>query len=167
MRRIILGAVSLTLAAGSGTTWAQTTLPSADTAAAPIALESISLEELLATPIRTGEAGSFGYSLEAMGIKPYLHGYATIDWAQRFQDGPDLNTFDAHYFNVFVGANIQDVVTPEIQIETEHGFEFAVRFAQVDVKVNDYLSVRAGLFLVPFGVYNEYLYPEYISKLPR
>jgi len=127
-------------------------------------IESVDLEDLLARPVRSGEAGSFGYGLESSLFKPYLRAYTTFDWYKQ-QGG--TNTFDAHYFNVFTGVNIRDTIIPELQLEHEHGDEISVRYAQVDVRIIDELYVRAGLWLVPFGIYNEFLYPEYLTVLPR
>lgn len=128
-------------------------------------IEDIDLGALLSQPIRSGQAGSFGAGLESFLFDPYIHAYTTFDWVK--QEGAP-NTFDAHYFNVFVGMNVGDLVIPEIQLEHEHGSEeIAVRYAQVDVKVFKDHYVRAGLWLVPFGIYNEFLYPEYLTVLPR
>lgn len=129
-------------------------------------IEEISLEDLLAKEIAAGESGSFGYRLASYGIDPYLHAYAVMD----FNDTEGkTNTFDMHYFNVFVGANINDVVVPEVQLEYEHGGEeIQMRFGQIDLRLaGDAFTLRAGKFLVPMGVYNEFLYPEFISKTPQ
>ncbi len=139
----------------------------ADQQTEPKAIEDISIEELLEQEVvAVGETGSFGSRLENLGVKPYVHAYAVIDFMEQ-QGVP--STFNAHYFNVFIGANIAERVIPEVQLEYEHGGdEIQVRFAQIDVRVaEDLLAVRAGKFLVPMGLYNEYLYPEYISKTPQ
>ena len=135
-------------------------------AVAPAADEEVDpiLAELLDREAPSSEAGSFGYLLDSYGVEPYLHGYVTFEYLA--QEGR-VNTFDLHYFNVFVGANIRDLVVPEIQLEHEHGEEFEIRFGQVDLRFDEALIVRAGLFLVPFGRYNEYKYPEFLSKVPR
>lgn len=43
--------------------------------------------------------------------------------------------------------------------------EKEVDYAQVDYIANRYLTVTAGRFLTPFGIYNERLYPIWIRKL--
>ena len=40
-------------------------------------------------------------------------------------------------------------------MEHEHGEEFGIRFAQVDFLFKKWLTARVGMFLVPFGHYNE------------
>lgn len=124
------------------------------------------LDSVLDTEVTSGDTGSFGYRLARYGVQPFLHAYVTFDYVN-FEDAR-TNTFDLHYFNLFVGANIQDTVFPEIQVEYEHGGdEIAVRFAQVDIRLHELFTIRAGLWLVPFGTYNEFLYPEFLSLVPR
>lgn len=43
--------------------------------------------------------------------------------------------------------------------------EKEVDYAQIDYIANRYLTVTAGRFLTPFGIYNERLYPIWIRKL--
>ncbi|MBL4849043.1 MAG: hypothetical protein JKY65_26260 [Planctomycetes bacterium] len=124
------------------------------------------LEEGLTDDVSSRRTGSFGKYLTQYGIDPYLHAYATFDYVN-FEKKKVANTFDMHYFNLFIGANIRDRIIPELQIEYEHSEEISVRFAQVDIWIHDLLTIRAGLWLVPFGTYNEYLYPEFLSKTPR
>lgn len=141
--------------------------PVAEAAAAPPPAAPPSAEESLEAllseeTIAVGETGSFGYRLTSYGVTPYVHAYTTAEW---FAQQGAVNTFDLHYFNVFVGADILGKIVPEIQLEYEHGgSEFGIRFAQVDFKVHSLLTVRVGSFLVPVGVFNEYLYPEFITK---
>lgn len=123
--------------------------------------------------VETGATGSFGSRLEelAVGFEPFLHAYATIDLVGKPETAtgatnPKAWSFDPHYFNLFIGATLGPV-QPELQLEVEHGDEVVARIAQVDFTVHPAFVVRTGIFLVPFGVYNEYLYPEYVRPLPR
>lgn len=150
----------------AGLAWLAPLSALADTPEAPppMDMDEVDLEMLLDIPIRKGGAGSFGFGLNDFGFKPYLHAYGTFDAVA--QQG-EVATFDMHYFNVFVGADLEGKVIPEIQLEHEHGSEIEIRYAQIDIRLADGVFVRAGQFLVPFGQYNEYLYPEYLAKLPR
>lgn len=129
-----------------------------------VAIESMSLEDLLADIPSLGGVGSFGVDLKDSPYDIYVHGYATFDWYKK-REAP--NTFDMHYFNILVGAELGENITTELQLEHEHGDEISIRYAQVDLRLREDLYLRAGIFLVPFGVYNEFLYPEFLSKLPR
>ncbi len=136
--------------------------------ASPTALVEISeipIERMLRSEMAGGTTGSFGLRLERYGISTSLHAYVVAEFDA--ETGAQA-TFDLHYFNVFVGANIRDVVIPEVQLEYEHGgAEIQIRYGQIDVRVfGERLVVRAGKFLVPMGVFNSFLYPEFISKLP-
>lgn len=127
-------------------------------------LEDVSLESLLGSDrVLTRNEGSFGTMLQDYGVVPFIHGYAVSEF---YKDEGEPGTFDLHYFNILVGANYEDLIFPEAQFEYEHGGdEITLRFGQVDVRlVDDALFVRAGLFLVPFGTFNEYRYPEFIAK---
>ena len=135
-------------------------------------LDDLDLEKLLELEIGSGGLGSFGRRLESLNVEATLHGYVTFDAVLYdpfdFDFGDERPaTFDIHYFNVFVGASMANRLYAEIQLEHEHGEEFAIRFAQLDFRFADFAILRAGLFLTPFGRYNETLYPEYITVLPR
>lgn len=116
-------------------------------------------------PLATGGEGSFGYRLTSLGVSTYLKAYATAEW---FNADDQPNTFDMHYFNIFVGADIQGKIYPEVQLEHEHigsDSEIRIRFAQVDLRLAPWATVRLGSFLVPIGAFNEFLYPEFINRV--
>ena len=109
-----------------------------------------------------GEVGSFGYRLSSDEAKTTIHGYTTNEY---FDQEGEVSTFDNHYFNVFVGTQVEEKIFAEIQLEYEHGGEVVeIRYAQLDYKVSDAFIIRTGKFLVPINTFNEYLYPEYIYK---
>ncbi|MFN8672034.1 MAG: hypothetical protein U0457_08125 [Candidatus Sericytochromatia bacterium] len=125
-----------------------------------------SLDDLLNSDINAGSTGSFGYALnkftQDLGIEPYIHAYTTFD-AMKVNSKPF--TFDSRYYNLFLGVNIKDVISSELQIENEHsGTEYEVRVGQIDLLINPLFNFRVGRFLVPIGTFNSYLYPEYITK---
>ena len=59
----------------------------------------------------------------------------------------------------FSGEFLPQKGTVSGQLEKE------VDYAQIDYIANPYLTVTAGRFLTPFGIYNERLYPIWIRKL--
>lgn len=136
-------------------------------------VEDASLEELLSTDAAVAEVGSYGLRLKAWGVSLDLHAYATIEYHYTERDevyygaGRSTSTFDTHYFNLIASANLADVVYPELHLEHEHASQFEIRTAQVDFKVHDLLVIRAGHFLMPFGYFNEYMLPEFVTKFPR
>jgi hypothetical protein len=109
-----------------------------------------------------GDVGSFGRSLSLLTSFVSLNGYTTNEYLYH-QNGK--TTFDNHYFNLLASAEISKRIFAEIQMEYEHGGSLLqARYAQIDYKFNDMFIIRSGKFLVPAGEFNEYRYPEYISK---
>ncbi len=57
-----------------------------------------------------------------------------------------------------------------VQLPGRSGFhgevEKELEYVQVDFIANPYLTITAGRFLTPFGIYNERLYPVWIRDLP-
>jgi hypothetical protein len=140
--------------------------------------EKDSLEELLQEEVSSASVGSFGYRLRRYGITPYVHGVITADlwqWERRHGNVPHHNTFELRDANLYFGADILDLVVPEVFLEFEPtitSFEFntgiRLRYAQLDLRLHkELLILRAGLFLIPFGTYNTTTFPAFITKLPE
>ncbi len=125
----------------------------------------VSVDELMDLSIKSGEKGGFGHQLEDLDIEPYIHGYAAF-WYRNFDFNreEDNKTFSMHYFNPIIGVNIKDKIISEIMLEYEHGGnEVTFRYGLIDYSPFDFLTIRAGKFLMPIGKFNEYLYPEHIN----
>lgn len=60
---------------------------------------------------------------------------------------------------LYAGYRFNDKFLFNSEIEVEHGNEIFVEFAYVDYLVNDNLSLRGGLLLVPLGLINEFHEP--------
>lgn len=112
--------------------------------------------------VTKGNVGSFGKSLSQLSSFVSLNGYGTNEFLY-YEDG--TNTFNQHYFNLLASAEISEHIFAEIQMEYEYGGNsLSARYAQIDYKFSDLFIIRSGKFLIPAGEYNEYLYPEFISK---
>ena len=61
---------------------------------------------------------------------------------------------------LYAGYRFNDKFVFNSEIEVEHGNEIFVEFAYVDYLVNDHLSLRGGLLLVPLGLTNEFHEPN-------
>lgn len=106
--------------------------------------------------------GGFGADLAKRSSFVNFNGYITNEY---FAQQGKKNTFDNHYFNIFISSQISDKLFVEGQLEYEHGGDDVdIRYAYADYKVSDALVFRTGKFLVPAGLFNEYQYPEYIAK---
>lgn len=54
----------------------------------------------------------------------------------------------------------------ELEIEFEgNGVQFALEYANISYILNDYLTLRIGNFLTPFGAFNDRIHPAWINKL--
>jgi len=130
----------------------------------------------LAQTLQQGEAEPvsrvMGQRIVASAVKPYIHGTFAVDW--RWGDGELQipNTLDLRESHVYLGAHILDIAQPEVFFELEKKNQTSeplnLRYGQVDFKIaGDLLVLRAGLFLVPFGVYNTDLFLRYNAHLPE
>ena len=58
-------------------------------------------------------------------------------------------------------------LTGEVEFDLRgDDLDIAVEYAQVDFLVNDYMTVTAGKFLLPFNAFSERIHPAWINKLP-
>lgn len=95
-----------------------------------------------------------------------LGGYFDANYIYYQQSGKP-GTFDMYHFNPIFLYQIEDNILFSAELEFEHGGdEIAVEYAQIDYLWNDYVTVTAGKFLVPFGAFNRRLHPGWISKVP-
>lgn len=61
---------------------------------------------------------------------------------------------------LYTGYRFNDRFVFNSELEVEHAREIWVEFAYLDFKVNDNLSVRGGMLLVPLGLVNEFHEPN-------
>jgi len=95
----------------------------------------------------------------------HLTGYGTA--AFNWQDRTNTNTFNASV-NPILLYRLSDRLLFESELElkledTETSAD--VEFAQADYLLNDYMTLVAGKFLLPFGEFIERLHPTWINKL--
>src|SRR5688572_27407110 len=61
---------------------------------------------------------------------------------------------------LYAGYRFTDKFLFNSEIEVEHGNEIFVEFAYVDYLINENLSLRGGLLLLPVGLVNEFHEPN-------
>lgn len=91
-------------------------------------------------------------------------GAAGYDWQQESGD----NTFGATAAPILLFRPIDRVLfemEPEFELDSDGGTEVNLEYAQADVVVNDYATMVAGKFLLPFGTFIQQLHPAWINKL--
>lgn len=74
----------------------------------------------------------------------------------------DVDEIDFHRFVLFIGHRFSERIQFHSEIEIEHSLsgdgkpgEVELEQAYVDIRLNDSLAARAGLFLLPIGLLNE------------
>jgi hypothetical protein len=94
-------------------------------------------------------------------------GYGTVGYAARPQ-GDKENQFTASFSPILL-FQFQDRILFEAEFEfelTEGVTETGLEYAQLDYVATDNLTLSAGKFLVPFGVFGERIHPTWINKFP-
>jgi hypothetical protein len=98
--------------------------------------------------------------------KLLLTGYAFAGYVNRRHD---TNNFDAGFNPIFVWQ-LSDRIFVEAEVEmvfnSDGSTDTGLEYANINYIVNDYLTLGAGKFLLPFGIFNEKLHPAWINKLP-
>ena len=98
--------------------------------------------------------------------KFFVSGYGVSQFVSVKEEVPSFETSFTPLFHLAIGNNTYFMVEPEFELEdTKVAIELEI--AQVSYFVNDYLTLVAGKFILPFNVYSERLHPTWIDKLPR
>lgn len=94
-------------------------------------------------------------------------GYGTAGW-QVTDNGATQNAFFGSLSPLFLYQfGDQFLYEAELEFDIEEGVtNTSLEYAQIDFFMNDYLTMVAGKFLLPFGVFGERLHPTWINKLP-
>lgn len=100
-----------------------------------------------------------------------ITGYADVGFRDR--DGED-GTFRVGHFNpIFLyryGDRLLAEAELEVELEREEGesgeTEVVLEYLTLDYVLHDYVTLIAGKFLLPVGVFNEKIHPGWINKLP-
>lgn len=123
-------------------------------------------EELAVASSQIDETGEY---LDAMAgtseaARTHIGGYGELHYNNLNADDPasDLEQIDAHRFVLFFGHDFSDRVRFFSELELEHSLagdgapgEVELEQAYLDFSLNDSLSAKAGLFLLPIGTLNE------------
>jgi hypothetical protein len=95
-----------------------------------------------------------------------ISGYATVGQSYRPAGGKP-SAFETGVSPVFL-FQFQDKLLFEAELEfgLEDGVtETNLEYAQADIMVSDRITLIAGKFLVPFGVFGERIHPSWINKM--
>ncbi|MEN8138790.1 MAG: hypothetical protein ABFR62_10205 [Bacteroidota bacterium] len=95
-----------------------------------------------------------------------IGGYGQIDYNQPLYDNKS-GMMDIHRLVLLFGYKFSENVHFITEIELEHVSEVYVEQAFLNYKLNDYISLRGGLMLIPMGYVNEYHEPTQYNGVER
>ncbi len=97
-----------------------------------------------------------------------IGGYGQIDYNQPFGENKIQNgKLDVHRLVLLFGYRFNDRLNFVSEIEIEHVKEVYVEQAFLNYSINNYISIRGGLMLVPMGIINEYHEPNTFNGVER
>ena len=97
-----------------------------------------------------------------------IRGYGSAGFISTTDEGVTESTFNTGSFAPIFLFKFSDklMVETELEFEFEDGeLETALEYANIMYVMNDYMTVRAGKFLLPFGTFMDRLHPAWINKL--
>jgi hypothetical protein len=90
-------------------------------------------------------------------------GFATTGYT----DTPSANSSFAASFSPIFLWTLNERTFFESEIELDTGGETESGYAQLNYEATDYLTIGAGKFLAPFGIFTERIHPSWINRLPN
>mgnify|MGYP000564634794 CR=1 FL=1 len=97
--------------------------------------------------------------------KLFITGYGSFDFVNPKGEPSTFATSVFPIFHYAVGDRTHFIIEPEIELE-EDEVDFGLEIGELDFFLNDYLTLVAGKFLLPFNVFSERLHPSWINKMP-
>lgn len=97
-----------------------------------------------------------------------IRGYGSASFTSLNDEGEKESSFNTGSFAPIFLFKMSDKLMFEAEMEFayENGeLETVLEYANVMYTLNDYMTVRAGKFLLPFGTFMERLHPSWINKL--
>jgi len=94
-----------------------------------------------------------------------ITGYALAGYSD---SAGDSGSFNAAFFPIFLWKLSDQVFfAAEMELELEDDeTKTNLEFMEIDIVLNDYITLRAGKFLTPLSTFKEQLHPAWINKLP-
>jgi hypothetical protein len=138
-------------------------------ASAPAKADQETQEYLEYLNTELGVVRSLAMASQQGSTKFLVTGYATAGYTDR---GGENSTFSAGFNPIFLWElNDRLLFEGEFAMEltsTEEGdeTETELEYAHASYLVNDNVTVGAGKFLTPFGIFGERLHPTWINKMP-
>ena len=98
-----------------------------------------------------------------------IRGFGDVGFNYYDKDGEENSSFTAGNFAPIFLFKQSDRLMFEAELDlnlTGESLDIELEYADVIYVLNDYMTVRAGKFLVPFGTFIERLHPSWINRMP-
>ncbi len=96
--------------------------------------------------------------------KLFLSGYGAAGFENKDGEPSTFNALFAPIFHYQLGDNLHFVVEPEFSLEDDES-NVELEIGEVHLFINDYLTLGAGKFMLPFNTFSERLHPTWINKM--
>lgn len=97
-----------------------------------------------------------------------IGGYCEVHFNQPLNQDVRMNgTLDVHRIVMLLGYKFNSRTQFVTEIEFEHVSEVYIEQAFLQYKLNDYISFKSGLLLIPMGLINEYHEPTTFNGVER
>lgn len=97
-----------------------------------------------------------------------IRGYGSAGFQSLNDEGEKESSFKSGTFAPILLFKFSDkfMFETELEFEYENGeLETVIEYADIMYTLNDYMTVRAGKFLLPFGTFMERLHPSWVNRL--
>lgn len=97
--------------------------------------------------------------------KLFLSGYGAAAFTNPDDEPSTFSAIFTPIFHYQLTDRIHFIIAPEFELEDDE-LEVRLEIGEIDIILNDYLTLVAGKFLLPFNVFSERLHPTWINKMP-
>ncbi len=97
--------------------------------------------------------------------KLFISGYGAMGYNDSDDEDGSFGALFVPIFHYQLSDRLH--LTGEVEFDLRgDDLDIEVEYAQIDFLLNDYLTVTAGKFLLPFNAFSERIHPAWINKLP-
>ncbi len=116
--------------------------------------------------VEDDKMGVFAQELSDSKSSLLISGYADIIFNLKNLADPKTASFENSHLIMILGKTISDWLFFEFEVEyEENSSSIKLEYVVLDILLHSAATIRAGMFLVPFGRFNEYFHPSPFNKL--
>lgn len=95
----------------------------------------------------------------------FFSGYGALGFSDRDGDPSTFSAVFAPIFHYQLIDRLHVIVEPEFELEGDD-VEIGLEIGEINLFINDYLTLSGGKILLPFNVFSERFHPTWINKMP-